>query len=402
MKRSLYLSPEASDGSGGVAVAEVPASQTPPTQQINKSEEATPPAKKNSVPVSRQPTKEELAVEFKIDADVPGLDFQVEQLPPQKDKPKEEVKKEVPTAKVEEVKAEVKTAEVPAKAKAVFEEPIDPTKIQNKAKEYDYTGHSDEEVKVLKNMSVQSREVVSKLMKEKKQLEGLKDASYLQHPNAYTLSPEYKKLSEDSYFINNEYQHWEAQLLKIKSGEQWQPLKGFNPKTGEPVLDNPRAIGAMDEENVRLRMQQCVNAYQQNQQQQQQFVGNYNQRLQQDVQGIQAERIKRFTWAQDPKLLEHKIFVNDTLGELPIKKVKEDFKAMFPAYHQSSPLMEICSDMFVSVLIFGQQLREAQAGQEVAEIKKEEILRAEPTSTANKNEGKAVGGVKTFSLEGMP
>lgn len=61
--------------------------------------------------------------------------------------------------------------------------------------------------------------------------------NYYEHEKAYQLSPDYSTLSKELEYDNFESSHWLAQLANIKRGQPWINLKGYDPKSGQPVFE---------------------------------------------------------------------------------------------------------------------------------------------------------------------
>lgn len=411
IRKHLLLNQAPSDGGGSPAApassqaapAATPQEKAPETKQPNKLKPQAP----------RPPTPDELKQEFKMEPGI--LDITVEQLPvsediekkradalkvevPQPDKKVEAAPVEKKEQKVEEPKVETVSAAEPAVPET---QPGMITIPKKNGKEFDYSGFSEKEVTFLKQMSNQAKEYVAGLIKENKQNAGLKDGSFLQHPNAYILAPEFVKFNQDEVFAQREFAFWQSQLAKINAGEEWTPLRGFD-QNGNPVTEAARNPTTLDAEQVRMNLNQVNTFIQQNRQQMQQFASNYQQRVQTDLQNINAERSRRFAWVANPQLMQEKIQI-EGVGEKTIKDAQTDFVNLFPPYLRNTPGVQIAADMWIGILIYGQQLKEAQAQKQVSEIKREELKRAEPTSNARPAPAKtAVNGVSEFSLEGMP
>jgi len=64
---------------------------------------------------------------------------------------------------------------------------------------------------------------------------------YYEHPEAYKLDPEYNQLVDTLNLVQFEQTHWEEQLIRIKRGEPWQDLMGYNQQTGEPIYKTHEA-----------------------------------------------------------------------------------------------------------------------------------------------------------------
>lgn len=407
--RSLHRDPLGTEG-GGLTGQVAPA--------------ATPVAPSKPAPFTpsgpRKPTEVELKQEFKLEPMPGDPDFiktfdvkQIETPPAKPAEPKKEPSSNLvaPAAPVEpEKKAdapiapEKKVAEPPKVEQKTEDGPImPPSKDTGGTKHFDYSGYSESEQMVLKNMSSQSREVVSRMMKEHKELSKLKDAEYLQNPNAYLLSPEYQKLQEDAFYANKEAMHWQEQIARIKAGQEWQPIVSWDAK-GNPVLGEMQKPSGIDEERVRLAMNKCFTAASQVEQEARNLQQSFNARIQQDTVAIQQLQKKNFGWVNDPKLLDEKI--STTAGvDKSLKEIKDEFLGVIPIYRRNTLEADVAANLFVALQIYAGEIRKLRAATQVAELKTEEVRRAEPSSTnrpQTNGAGKPVGGVKEFSMQGLP
>lgn len=267
-----------------------------------------------------------------------------------------------------------------------------PTKIQR-----DYNGYNAEQVAVFKQMSDPAYKYVTELMKEKKQLESYKDSNYLQHPDAYILNPEFRKMQEDVQYLDTESKIWGQQLALIKNGKPWHKLTGWS-KSGQPIYGTDEQPTPESEEQVRVWMNQCIQGAQQGMQKLQTYPEQYKSRIQQDLSAIKQEEQKRFAWVADPTLLEHSVNI-EGIGDRPLKDIKTDFVSLFPPYLQSNPVLSVASNLFIALQIQGAQLRALQSEQQVTDIKEEELEKKEPSSNLSKTAGKTVHGHKDFTLD---
>lgn len=392
--KHLLLSPDSPDSGGG----DTPI--VPATPSVAEMLNATKPQPLQKPQSPRPPTDAEKKLEFSMDADIADT---IPTEPPSKEPVKEPAPKVEPV-KTEPVKAELpKTVKEPAKEEPAKTEKSDPDfiAVSKPTGTFDYTGHSPEEVTILKNMSNQSREHVSKLMKQAKQLENeIKSASFLQHPEAYQLDPAYKSLQEDRYFNSIEAEYWKNQLNQIKAGENWRPVIKWN-KDGTPVLGDERPPTSEHEEMVRQAMNECYQLAQSSAGKMQEYAQAQKQRFIGDLQAINAEQQRRFEWVADPSKLEHKIEIPN-LGTKTIGEIRNDFIGMFPSYHRNTAGVDVAANLFVAVQILSQRLRAAEGEKQVAQTRAEEVRRAEPTSTVRPASQKEVRGIREFSLSGMP
>ena len=383
----LFLSPDAAEG----VVAPVATSK--PTAAPTSSRAAASP---------RQPTASEKSIKFSVEDSEDIVKGGNESLKPtgdgvNVDKIEEPTRTVEPVVPAEVIKPKVATTPKIAKQEPIVITPIAP-KTSTPAKEFDYTGFTEPEIQVLKQMSTSAKDFTIKLIKENKELATNKNSQFMQHPNAFTLDPDYNKLQEDVFYYNKETEYWQEQLTKVKAGEQWSPIKGWT-KNGEPVADTPRNADAASEEQIRLMMNRCYNATEIKQQELKQFTTNYKNRITADQQAIQQERAQRFGWVSDPKILDSKIEMENGFSQT-VGEVRNTFISLFPPYMRTTSGVEVAADLFAALQIFGQENRELKQGKQIAEVKAEEITRAEPTS--RKSHSKPVAGQQEFSMEGLP
>lgn len=290
------------------------------------------------------------------------------------------------TAKVEGQKAEVRQVA-----------PQDP----KAKKERDYTGFSAEEVTHLKAMSNEAFAYTSKLIKDNKELAKLKDGSFLQHPDAYILTPDYQNTIQEIQRAEVESKAWRDALVLCEEGKAFKTPIGFNKQTGQLVFSEEMQPTADLKVQLADVLSQ-VNGVKNNLQGKLSNMGEqFKQRVATDRQMAQAEREKRFAWVAKPEMLDWTVATK--AGDIPIKQIKEDFKAVFPPYDRSTVGVEVAADLMVAFLILEGELQNALAGKTTAEVKMEEVKRAEPSSDAAERQiGTEIGGVKHFSLEGLP
>jgi len=362
------------------------------------------------VAVPRDPSPEEMATEFSVTPEFSHSDTKVVDPKPvakEVSEPKVDKSTEVPKVEVP------KTEDKPVRQKASEDKPVAASHeikpimpLSALPKERNYEGFGPEEVQALKAMSNDAFALTSSLIKEKKELSKLKDASYLQHPLAYTLSPEFTKLQEDSYYLNAEGQYWRQQAINIAEGKEWAELKGWDAK-GNPVMgpvQKPTTEAGKDADRLSL---QLFTKAQGTQEQVQQFSGRFQQQIATDNQLIQQECAKRFGWVADPSLLDAKVS-NPGYGEKTIRQIRDDYTSLFPVYHRNSVGVQVGANLFAALQIYGQRIHELENNKQVAAVKEEEKALIEPTSKerpASKNgSAKGMGGweVKEFSLEGLP
>ncbi len=275
---------------------------------------------------------------------------------------------------------------------------VPPTKVKR-----DYSGYSPEQVSAFKQMSDSAYKVVTDLIKEKRELEKVKDSQYLQHPDAYVLTPEYKEQQQKLTLAQTETRWWEEQLALANDGKEIHDLAGYDPQTLRPVAGRALQPTAALVEKLRIMLGNSYQAHQQIAQQLQTYPGRYKEQITKDLSGIENFRHQQFGWVANPELLDYTMNV-DGRGEIPLKQIAEDAKAMIPPYMRNHPLANIIGDMLISIKIQAAQLAEAQNTNGVKQTMEQEQELVEPSSkskpTSNsKGKGEAVHGVKEFKID---
>lgn len=271
---------------------------------------------------------------------------------------------------------------------------------KKKADAVDYNDLPDNERENLKHMSAITRESYAKLFRENRDLKKNKESTYYQHPEAYTLHPDYRSALADISAAEQEGQYWLSQLELCKLGKPIRGLTGRD-KNGNLVQGDEVPANDKIEEVLRSDMQKCFAVAEQRRGNVDTYKKNFQKSVQTDMVAIQTERANRFPWVADPKLLEYSIPTPD--GDKPIKQIRNDIISVFPGYMRNTPAVEACADLMVALVLSKAENEELKRGKQVAETKVEEATRVEPSSSARgkaDGNGKAIGGVSQFSLEG--
>jgi len=324
---------------------------------------------------------------------------------------KEEAKPTTEVEKKEEKKSVLTPPEGKKEEKIVTKgadkptiKPITPVKDKkDETDTFDYSKYTPEQRQVFKKMSNEAKVEYAKVLDENKQLSSLKDSTYLQHEQGYTLSPQYQELQVKDYLVRTEGKAWEQALLDIKAGKEFRDITGFD-ANNNPIYSKPRVATDRDEIRIASNLNACIQAANNSQAELQTYPQQFKQRMLQDMQEINIERNARFAWVQDPKLLDYSVEVEGQ-GQQKISTIKSNFKNLFPPYLKNSVGVEVASDMMVAMVIQGAELREARNGQQIATIKQHEAARGEPTSDAAEtapSKLKEKGVPSVFSLDGLP
>lgn len=367
-----------------------PQMPTEPPKEVKEMTFSAPPENlfdaQTSIIITDNGTKlTEVPKEFSVDKKDDKVVEQPKEI--KKDEPKKEVVKEEPKSvlkapKTEHEKAkdlpstDVKEGLSKVSEKSSTISPITPP-IKEKD-EFDYTGYAPQEVVNLKNMSRQSREWVAGLVKDKKQLEPLKDSTYLQHEEAYKLNPEYNEIQTSVQRAQIEGNFWREQLLNIKAGKPFRDLQGFKPD-GTPVLSEEKQPTDADELRLANNYTLCTQEGQRRYSKLQEYPNQFKTRISNDLAAIQQKQSELFAWVADPKLMEHSVEVEGR-GDVALKDLKRDFISLIPPYLQNHPSTQLAANMFIGLQIRNAELREARKTNAVSTIHEQEERRTEPTS----------------------
>lgn len=361
-----------------------------------------------------------------VPTEIQGMEFNIDQLPssddivpstPELEKkttaaPVKEDKKSTEVAKVEPKKEDEKKSEIThhlkPPVKAGEEKKTEEVKKEEKKTQvtvpkndsFDYGGYSQQEVNLLKNMSIESRKFAGDLIKQNKELAKAKDSNYLQHPEAYRLDPQYQAGLVDIQFANKEAQYWQKQLELAKLGKPVRNLLQWDNK-GNPVVGEEIAANDGIEETLRLNYQNAMQAGNAKRNELQQYPQKYKQQIDNDMGIINQTRGQIFEWNNKPELMDYTIHV-EGLGDRSIKQIKDDFRNLWPTYMRNHIAVDTAADFMVALRIRDSELAEARASKEVTETKMEEVKRAEPSTTIRPGrELQEVNGIKEFSDSGM-
>lgn len=238
----------------------------------------------------------------------------------------------------------------------------------------DYSKYSEDDAKYLKQMSNEAFEHFSKKSSENVELQKkLEDTSTQQtadHPDAYVLSDEYKDSYANLTKAQQEQQHWRSQLIKIRNGETWSSIQGYDDK-GSMVLNKESYKPTQQAEiDVEMALQEAVTLnrkFSDNMENvSKTFKGNYNEA----VTLLESEQKSNFAWLTDEKVANEEI-VLPNIGTTSIKAVKNSFEKAIPKTFRNHPLAELASNLFVTLQL--------QAAQSTAEkVKTKESKRKEP------------------------
>lgn len=345
--------------------AEEAAKQT--TQEaLKKAVEA--PAKKE--PSSEEETQEE---EVKQEEKKPAIKSVLK--PPQK-------KEEVKAGEKQDTKQETKPILPPEKKKVVR----------------DYAGYSDEQVRTFKQMSDEAYSYVTNLLKE---TDNLKKNTYLQHPEAYKLSPEYSQNVTSYQRADWESRYWESQLEAIEAGKPIKPFQGWDNKTGQPVFGDDIQPTKAIENKIQQAILACTTEARRLQGEVRQYPQRYKTQTAQELNNVEDWRKQNFGWNSDESLLDHSVEI-EGLGDRTLKQIKEDVNTMVPSFLHSSPLHPVVQDLAIAVRILQAEKASLMAELGTKTTIKEEKELVEPNGKGkqpDKRNLSKVNGMTEFSVD---
>lgn len=343
-----------------------------------------------------------------VDDAIFGGEEVVNEPAPKEVAPKVEPKTEVKPAEVKPTEAPKPEAKVEAKATPEARGPNLLGKLAPKktVDTRDYTGFSEQESHLLKNMSREAYDVFSDMLRKSKtapaaSAQVTQQQQVFQHPDAYILHPEYKKLQSEASYAKAEGDAWMQLLMTAQRGEDFAPLVGFNKDTGQFMYGDKRKPTIEDIEMVRQNMGKCRQFEQNASGQLAQLPAKFQGQVQNDMAGIQQTCAKHFDWVANPALLDHELDIPN-LGKRKISQIRSDFLDVVPAYMRQTPGFQVAAELWVAMQLYQLRLNEAESGKAVAETIAEEKGRVEPTATTRVQPGKSKYGVGEFNMDGLP
>ena len=257
----------------------------------------------------------------------------------------------------------------------------------------DYSKYSEEDAKYLKQMSNEAFEHFSKKASENIELQKkLEDTSAQQtadHPDAYVLSDEYRDSYANLTKAQQEQQHWRSQLIKIRNGETWSSIQGYDEKGNMVLGKDPYKPTQQAEIDVEMALQEAVTLNRKFSDKLENvsktFKGSYNEA----VTLLENEQKSNFAWLTDEKVANEQI-VLPNVGTTSIKAVKNSFEKAIPKTFRNHPLAELASNLFVTLQL--------QAAQSTADkVKTKESKRKEP-KTRRKGSSKTSASADNLSI----
>lgn len=358
--------------------------------------------KAGKVSLKREPTAEELSTDF--NADLSLLGREVDEITEKPTAPEPGVTKPAvkPVAAPKgdgQDKVNVPAAQPQPKVDATPKKSLTAGPVgvpKATPTQRDLTGFTPEEQHVLKNMSTEAYEYTSKVIREHKELSQLRTGTFLQHPEAYQLDPQYKQLTSS-------VQHYDAiagflkeQLQLCADGKEWHTITHWDDK-GQPVFSGPLKPSAVAQVNIQHALQQHMVKGEAARNEMQQYAGNYQQRIQQDAAGIKKVMGQHCSWVANPEEMKQSLTIPGK-GDVTLQQMYDEFTGQFPIYMRHSPGIDVAANLWIAFNIYGSMIRDLENGKQLAEVKAEEALKVEPSSglTAPAAKKDANGNVSEF------
>lgn len=377
LSKNVLMDDKPAEGGGGAAPANTPAA--PAKTDVQKIDEAF--NKATAAEAAKSPATPKIVKPLMAHKPPEGL---LEKEMNLDDAPSDLLEDGAPTSTKKDDKQQVAKTVVEDKKVQATEKKDDKQQVKiADAGTRDYSGYTVEEQAVLKQMSKPAFEFTTKKLKELKELKEQKPESYLQHPEAFTLSPEYREVSSKVQLADFEATHWKQQLLNIRNGKPWRGLQGIDDK-GQPVYSGPFKATDESEIEVNNALQFVIGETQNLRGKLGEMQTGFKSRIDNDTNLIKAEMTKRFEWVAKPELLKEKLSIPE-VGDVSIEDIRKQFTDLFPRYYHNSPPLETASNMFVALQIYGSRIRELEAELGKEKKLKGDIKTAEPNIEGGNN-----------------
>jgi len=240
----------------------------------------------------------------------------------------------------------------------------------------DYSRFSTEDAKYLKQMSNEAFEHFAKRTEEtaalQQKLDSTSDKERItaDHPDSYILSEDYKEIYGKLLQAQQEQQHWRSQLLKIRNGDAWQNIEGYNDKGQLVMQKNSFKPTQQAEIDVEMALQEAVGLGRKFTDDLNGVSDTHKSSYNDAVTLLEREQNANFAWLTDEKVAKEKIVVPNT-GATTIQELKDGFTEALPKTFRKHPMAELASNLFVTL-----QLQAAHSSSENAKAK--EAKRKEP------------------------
>jgi len=262
---------------------------------------------------------------------------------------------------------------------------------QTKTEARNYDDFDESERSLLKQMSNAAFEKYSKNRKEmveaKQQLEELRGKApeskspenLHEHPEAYTLSPEYREAANNYTKAQTEYGHWKQQLINVRNGEPWRGIDGYN-ETGQLVAGKQEYKATQSSEiDIESALQEAKNFMNQFSQQASHIQDNYSQIYNSAQSMLSDEQKKYFEWEENSEKLKTQVATPGGKAAT-IEEIKKGFFDAMPGNFQKHPVTNLASNLYVTLQLYASELGKLKKQLDISETNKKDSRRVEPRS----------------------
>tara|TARA_R110000822_G_scaffold149358_1_gene288441 strand:- start:13 stop:1164 length:1152 start_codon:yes stop_codon:yes gene_type:complete len=309
------------------------------------------------------------------------VDDDAESDEPQDALPDDDEQTPIPEGELDEDRAEV--------LEQVAEPQAEP---QAKPEPRNYEEFDEAERPLLKQMSNAAFEKYSKnrneMVEAKQQLEELRSKSsdtklpenFHEHPEAYTLSPEYREAAGNYTKAQTEYAHWKEQLINVRNGEPWQGIDGYDADGKLVAGKQPFKATQSSEIDIESALQEAKNFMNQFGQQATHIQDNYSKIYSQADDMLSSEQKKHFEWEENAEKLQTSV---DTPNGKPatIGDLKKGFFDAMPGNFQKHPVTNLASNLYVTVQLYAAELGKLKKQLDVSATNRKDSRRVEPRSS---------------------
>ena len=276
---------------------------------------------------------------------------------------------------------------------------------QTKAEPRNYDAFDESERPLLKQMSNAAFEKYAKNKRElseakaqldelNKQDSGVKMPENMhEHPEAYTLSHEYREAATNYSKAQSEFNHWKQQLINVRNGEAWQGIEGYD-QNGQMVASKQAYQPTQSSEiDIESALQEAKNFMNQFGQQAAHIQQNYSDIYKNANTMLADEQKKYFEWEGDPEKLNTSI-ETPTGKPATIGQIKEGFFEAIPSNFKRHPVTNLASNLYVTLQLQSAELGKLKKQLDISATNKKDSRRVEPRSA---RKAEPVGDDEMFS-----
>lgn len=158
---------------------------------------------------------------------------------------------------------------------------------------------------------------------------------FYENEHAYALSPDFQRLQTDAQYAQFEVNHFTAQLPRIKRGENWVEITGYDAQGNPQYVERKALENGQPDVDAEVRVMGILNNSRLALQQVQAQAAQYQSQYKQAAQGAQAE-LKKIDERFFPKM--QNIEKDLTPEEQKLYKLA---LSAFPVYLEGHPLMHM-------------------------------------------------------------